>query len=242
MIDIIYEDDHIMVVRKPAGIESQSGKGFAMDMASMIKNELALRQRQKAAGTYCVERIREPYVGVIHRLDRPVSGVMVYAKTKKAAAGLSAQVQKHEMKKRYYALVCGVLRQKKGTLTDYLVHDKRENKAIIVEDLKDFDFADAKQAVLHYEQKPLDSFCGFSRLMNRPDVDPSALSLVEIDLITGRHHQIRAQFAHIDCPILGDTKYNPDWQGRRGIGEIGLCAYRLEFIHPVTKKNMKVFW
>lgn len=121
MLDIVWEDEAILVVRKPSGIESQSGKSLSMDMVSLIKNELMFRQRKTG------KKLQEPYVGIIHRLDRPVSGVMVYAKTPFAAAQLSRQVQNHQMKKKYYALLCQTPAQKEGKLTDYLIQDKKNN-------------------------------------------------------------------------------------------------------------------
>ena len=230
MLDIIFEDSEILVVRKPAGIESQSGKSLAMDMVSLIKNELVFRQRK-----FGKQGMREPYIGVIHRLDRPVSGVMVYAKTPAAAAELSRQVQQHKMQKRYYALLCDKPKECRGTLTDYLVHDKKNNRSYIVKKDK-VDDAKAKKAILQYEMAEEDFFHGFDFIQQKEL--KHATYLVDIRLITGRHHQIRVQFANIGCPLWGDTKYNPEWIGKKGMTGIGLCAYELTFLHPKTKKEM----
>lgn len=230
MLDIIFEDAAILVVRKPSGIESQSGKSLSMDMVSLIKNELTFRQRK--AG----KKLQEPYVGIIHRLDRPVSGVMVYAKTPFAAAELSRQVQTHQMKKKYYALLCQMPAQKEGVLTDYLIQDKKNNISLVAAE-NEQRRKDAKKAVLQYQIVENASFYGFD-FIDR--VEREQLCLADVTLITGRHHQIRVQFSHIGCPIWGDTKYNPDWNGKKSMGQIGLCAYQLTFLHPITKQQMTV--
>lgn len=230
MLDIVWEDEAILVVRKPSGIESQSGKSLSMDMVSLIKNELMFRQRK--AG----KNLQEPYVGIIHRLDRPVNGVMVYAKTPFAAAQLSRQVQNHQMKKKYYALLCQTPAQKEGKLTDYLIQDKKNNMSRVATKEEE-GRKDAKKAVLQYRIIENTSFSAFDFIN---EAERESLCLVDITLITGRHHQIRVQFSHIGCPIWGDTKYNPDWNGKKNIGKIGLCAYELTFFHPITKQQMTV--
>lgn len=232
MLDIIFEDDAILVVRKPSGIESQSGKSLSMDMVSLIKNELSFRQRK--AG----EKLQEPYIGIIHRLDRPVSGVMVYAKTPLAAAELSRQVQTHQMGKKYYALLCQMPPQKEGVLTDYLIQDKKNNLSWVATK-KEQSRKDAKKAILQYQMVENGSFHGFDFIAKE---EWEQLYLADITLITGRHHQIRVQFSHIGCPIWGDTKYNRDWNGKKGMGRIGLCAYQLTFFHPITKQKMTFYY
>lgn len=224
MLDIIFEDPHILVVRKQAGIESQGGKSLSMDMVSLIKNEMMFRQRK--AGIK-----KEPYVGVIHRLDRPVSGVMVYAKTQKAAAVLSRQVKLHMMQKRYYALLCAMPPQKQGILRDFLVHDKKTNKTYIS---KNTDPA-AKEAILQYQIVDRNKFQGFDFIR---DTQEQSYYLADILLMTGRHHQIRVQFANIGCPLWGDVKYNPQWNYSQPSNQIALCAYELTFTHPITNKIM----
>lgn len=226
MLDIIMEDEAILVVRKPSGIESQTGRSFSMDLESQIRNYL----NKKSGG-------KTSYVGVIHRLDRPVCGVMVYAKTRKAAANLSHQIQKGKMKKKYYAILCGKMNPERGSLEDYLVRDGRRNISRIAEKSEQ----GAKRAVLHYRTVPFSDFHGLDALF-LSEMEKNELSMVEVELITGRHHQIRVQFSHAGCPLLWDTRYHPDFIGKRGGDSIGLCAYFLSFFHPVTGKKMVFRW
>lgn len=141
---------------------------------------------------------------------------MVFAKNKKAAADLSSQVTKHLLCKHYLAVVCGSLSAQKGTLTDYIVKDGRSNTSRIAKEGE----KDAKEAILHYQII----------------AEKEGLALAEIELVTGRHHQIRVQFAHAGLPLWGDVKYNPEFAEKRAM--VALCAYQLGFTHPVTKKQM----
>lgn len=218
--EILYEDDAIIVVHKPAGMESQSGKSFSMDMCSFLKNRLAR------------QGVRDPYIGVVHRLDRMVSGVMVYAKTREAAAKLSRQVQNGQMEKHYKALLCGQIEPKEGMLVDYLLQNPKTNCSAVAEPSA----AGAKEARLTYRQIPLEELGCI--LKGMPQVPDRSVTGVEIHLLTGRHHQIRVQFAHKGTPLFGDTKYNPAFQGKRS-DRVALCAYRLSFRHPVTDKPME---
>lgn len=221
MLDIIYEDKDIIVVRKPAGQESQGGKSFSMDLLSELKNYLARKQNST-----------NPYVAVAHRLDRPVSGVMVYAKTQSAAACLSKQIQNGQMKKRYYALLSHPIIPENGTLEHYLLHDKKKNQSFVAAKGE----AGAKLARLNYRTVPLDTFGEWKNMQKiAAGLD---LTLVQVELLTGRHHQIRVQFAAMGCPLLGDKKYSNIQQPNLS-NCIGLCAYELEFLHPTTKKKMR---
>ena len=194
-LDILYEDNDIIVVIKPAGLESQSGKSFAPDMVSEIRKHLAshpqdihkLTKETSTASKYP----QPPYVGVIHRLDRPVSGIMVYAKNPKAAASLSTSLQQGKIEKWYQAVICGKPVDNNGTYVDYLKQDKKNNCSRIV----DKSDPDGKRAELEY--KVLDC-------MQTEEKDPQYLSLVEIKLLTGRHHQIRVQFSGHGTPLYGD--------------------------------------
>lgn len=208
-LKILYEDEQLLVVKKDAGIPVQAGKLRMMDLQGLIKKELY--KRNKAAG--------EPYLGLIHRLDQPVEGVMVFAKTPKAAAELSRQVTDGRMKKHYLALVCGKPSEKRGTLVDYLVKDGRTNTSKVVSK----DEKDAKRAELNYQVQK----------------EGETTSLVEIELITGRHHQIRVQMANAGWPLYGDTKYNPTFGQVTDYVQTALCAYRLSFVHPKTKETME---
>lgn len=222
-LKILYEDADIIVCIKPAGIASQGSKGFAQDMTDLLKLHI-----QKNTGVK-----GEPYLGVVHRLDQPVGGVMVYAKNATSAAFLSAQAASDEMKKRYYAVLEKCPSEPEGMLRDYLLRDGRTNMSAVVPEKRKKE-RDVKLAELSY------------RIISvKPDIQPEAqedlqqgvsqLYLAEISLKTGRHHQIRVQFSHAGCPLYGDRKYNPDTEGR----ELALFSHYLEFTHPKTKKRMQ---
>ena len=203
---IIHEDAHIIVCHKPAGIPVQTARIGTPDMVSMLKTHLA----PSSEG--------EPYLAVIHRLDQPVDGLLVFAKTPAAARELNRQLTASGFGKYYRAVVQGVPEPVEGTLEDYMVKDRRTNTSRIC----DRNTPGAKRARLHYQVKEI-----------YRDSDP-ATSLVKIKLDTGRHHQIRVQMAHIGCPLAGDRKYGD----QKSTETLGLCAYRLEFKHPATQKDM----
>lgn len=208
-LNILFEDDHVLVVKKDAGIPVQAGKMRIMDLQGLIKNELYRRNRKGG----------EPYLGLIHRLDQPVEGVMVFAKTPFAAGALSEQVTDGRMKKHYLALLCGKPSEDSGKLVDYLVKDGRTNTSSVVKEQN----KDAKRAELNY------------LVLKRYE----ETTLVEVELITGRHHQIRVQMANAGWPLYGDTKYNPRFQEVMEHVQTALCAYKLSFVHPKTKKVME---
>ena len=208
-LNILFEDDHVLVVKKDAGIPVQAGKMRMMDLQGLIKNELYRRNRKGG----------EPYLGLIHRLDQPVEGVMVFAKTPFAAGALSEQVTDGSMKKHYLALLCGKPSEDSGKLVDYLVKDGRTNTSSVVKEQN----KDAKRAELNYQ------------VLKRNE----ETTLVEVELITGRHHQIRVQMANAGWPLYGDTKYNPKFQDVMEHVQTALCAYKLSFVHPKTKKVME---
>lgn len=223
MIKIIYEDRDVIVVEKPVGMESQSSRKFEPDMVSEIKKYLSTNISTKPQSLST--KSRELYVGVIHRLDKPVGGVMVYAKNKKAAAALSKQAADGTMKKIYKAVVCGKLVDTVGNYVDYLLKDGKNNCSQVVDKGR----AGCKKAELNYRV-----------LSVLEKAEP--LSLVEVELVTGRHHQIRVQFAAHETPLWGDNKYNPRWNGDlpdRRSGSLALAAVSLSFYHPVTGKWME---
>lgn len=200
-LEILFEDEDVLVCYKPAGIATQTARIAEADMVSLIRN-------------YRVEKGEDSYVGVIHRLDQPVEGVLVFAKNAAAAAILSKELKEHQFAKYYYAIVTRENLPEEGVLEDYLVKDGRKNRAMIVTESN----PRAKKAQLSY------------RIVRRVD----DRSLLEIKLDTGRFHQIRVQLAGRTAPILGDVKYG----GSKTDGTLCLCSYRLQFAHPVSGEGM----
>lgn len=208
-VNILFEDEQIMVVKKDAGIPVQAGKLRMMDLQGLIKNELYRRDPKKG----------EPYLGMIHRLDQPVEGILVFGKTPFASRELSKQVTDGTMEKRYLALICGKPSQKQGTLVDYLKKDGKTNRSMVVsKDSKEGKRSELQYRVLEERQEG---------------------TLTEIRLLTGRHHQIRVQMAHAGWPLYGDTKYHPGFMENTEYVQTALCAYRLAFLHPKTGKRME---
>lgn len=205
-LKVIYEDNHIIVVEKPPNIPSQGDKTEDVDMLTLIKE-------------YLKEKYNKPgnvYLGLVHRLDRPVGGIMVFAKTSKAASRLSNQVRERVLKKEYLAIVDGKPEKDKDTLENYLLKNERTNTSRIVKE----NTPGSKYAKLDYEV-----------LKYNEEIN---LSLLKILLHTGRHHQIRVQLAGMGHSICGDQKY-----GTRGRGkQISLWAYKLTIEHPITKESM----
>ena len=202
-LDVLYEDNHIIVVVKPCNVLSQSDNTKHLDMLTIIKS-------------YLKEKYNKPgnvYLGLVHRLDRPVSGVMVFAKTSKAASRLSKQIANHEFKKSYLAVVHGILNEKEGKLVNYILKENDNSSKITVK--QDGKIAKLKYVVLEENKK-------------------ENLSLIDIDLETGRHHQIRVQFANIKHPLYGDQRYG--FQDKK---QIALHAYKIKFIHPVQNIAME---
>ena len=202
-LNILYEDPHILVCVKPHGIATQSKSIRYPDMVSLIKNHLA-----KASGTSGKSGApksigsrtpgsAEPYLAVIHRLDQPVAGILVFAKTPAAAKDLNKQLQNQGFGKYYRALVTNAPSEKEGTLEDYMVKDARTNTSRICSAKEN----GAKIARLHYDTVPVTDW-----LFTAPAAFHG--TELEIHLDTGRHHQIRVQLASVGCPIVGDTKYD----------------------------------
>ncbi len=204
MVKVIYEDNHLLIVEKPINILSQADNTNDIDMVSILKK-------------YLKEKYNKPgnvFIGLIHRLDRPVGGVMVFAKTSKCASRLSEQVRNKTMKKTYKAVIHKVMDKKEDTLKDYLYKDKKTNTVSVVSK----NYKEAKEAILSY------------KTINKN----KEFSLVEIDLKTGRPHQIRVQFSSRNHPLYGDQRY-----GKSKIGEqIALWSSKLEIIHPTTKEKL----
>lgn len=204
---ILYEDNHLLVVEKPVNMPVQGDASGDMDLLTACK-------------AYIKEKYHKPgevYLGLVHRLDRPVGGVMVFARTSKAASRLSDQFKGRKAKKHYVAIVQGEA-PAYGTLTDWLYKNEKTNTVSVVPP----NTSGAKEAKLHY------------RTLNRE----KGLSLLEVELMTGRPHQIRVQLSHMGCPILGDQRYNPS--ARPG-SQIRLWAYSLTLQHPTLGENMTFF-
>ena len=203
-IEILYEDNHILAISKPKGLLSQEDHSGDPDVLTLCKAYLK-RKYDKPGNVF---------LGLLHRLDRPVSGVMVLAKTSKAASRISEQIRKHKIKKRYFAIVQGEP-GKQGVLTHYLIKDSQNNMVQSVS----HETANSKKAELIY--RTVDT--------------KSGLSLVEVLLITGRAHQIRVQFAEKGHPLWGDHKYG---EGRGK--DIALHAYMYEITHPTLKNSLRI--
>lgn len=211
---IIYEDKHILVVYKPAGIAVQAAKSMEMDVVSELKNYL-----------------KSSYVGLVHRLDQPVEGILVFAKTSPGAAALSKQAADGTMEKEYLAAVLAAEEiQEKAVLTDYLLKDGKTNTSKVTE----ASVKNAKKAVLSYEVK---------KIVPLEKINTKRVALLKIRLQTGRHHQIRVQLANANIPLLGDLKYgseeSKELSVQLGVKDVALCAYRLVFKHPKTGKIME---
>ena len=198
MLDILYSDRHIVVCIKPVGVSSQDDGENSM---------VALLKRSENTHT----------IYPVHRLDRDVSGLMVYAKTKKAAADLSAQVQDGTFKKEYTTVVNGVPDVPEGELVDLLFHDRIKNKSYVVKRSR----KGVREAILNY------------KVLKVGEIDGKPVSLVDIALVTGRTHQIRVQFSSRNMPLLGDKKY-----GGGNLCPIALMSTHLSFAHPTSGENI----
>lgn len=203
--EIIYEDNHLLVVVKPQGIPVQKAESSDVDFQSILKSYLK-RKYDKPGNVF---------LGIVHRLDQPVGGVMVFAKTSKAASRLSEQIRQNIWKKQYLAVVDGVPKQKSGVLEDYLVKNEATNEV--------------------YVSKKENPKAKFARLSYETLESKNGKSLLKITLETGRAHQIRVQLSSRGFPIVNDHKYN---KNAKVGSNIALWAYSLEIEHPVTKEKL----
>lgn len=206
-LDVVYEDNHIVVVNKPQNILSQSDKTEDVDMLKLVKE-------------YVKEKYNKPgnvFIGLVHRLDRPTGGLMVFARNSKSAARLSKQIREKQLKKHYLAVVENKVRQNSARLEDYLKKDSKTNMVKLCPQGEQ----GAKLAVLDYDVIKTNG----------------ELTLVNVNIKTGRPHQIRVQLSNQKNPIFGDAKYGSKVSGPTN--NLALWAYKLEFTHPVTKANMK---
>ena len=223
--EIIYEDKELLVIRKPAGLATQSAGVGQADVVSELKNYLACTNGAKG----------QPYLGIIHRLDQPVEGLLVFAKNKNAAAVLTKQLGGQEnsglLNKQYYAVFCGKPSEKEGVLVDYM-YKGPDGKAVIVNKKSVAENSEGQRgakAVLQY------------RILETVTISTGEeLSLADIHIETGRFHQIRAQMANAGMALLGDVKYGDEvsenCSARLGIRTVALCAYKIAFSHPASGK------
>lgn len=205
---VVYEDNHIIIVNKDSGEIVQGDKTGDKPLSEMVKDYIKVKY----------DKPGNVFLGVVHRLDRPVSGLVVFAKTSKALSRLNNMFRNGDVHKTYWALTKGIPANSEDTLINWLVRNENQNKSYVY----DHEVQDSKKAVLSY------------RVLGRTD----NYTLFEIKLKTGRHHQIRCQMSHIGCPIKGDLKYgarrsNPD-------GSISLLSQKVEFIHPVSGQTISV--
>lgn len=206
MPDIVYEDNHVLVAVKPPNMLSQGDKTGDTDILTLLKG-------------YIKEKYHKPglvYLGLVHRLDRPVGGLMVFARTSKAASRLSAQMQQHLMGREYLCIVTGEVKDS-FTLVDYLVKDERLNRVTVCE----ADVKGAQEAILHGK-------CLARR---------NGTALCSIRLETGRNHQIRVQMSHAGAPLWGDNRYGSGIPGQ----QIALWGYKLTFEHPTTHEILTFY-
>lgn len=207
-MQVLYEDNHIIIVYKQSGEIVQGDKTGDKPLSETIKEWI--KQKYAKPGNV--------FLGVVHRLDRPVSGIVVFAKTSKALSRLNNMFRNGEVRKTYWAMVQTAPNMPEATLTNWLMRNEKQNKSYVYNN----EMPNAKQAILKYKTIG----------------QTEHYTLLEVNLLTGRHHQIRCQLAAMGCPIKGDLKYgarrsNPD-------GSISLLSHKVEFIHPVSKQKIVV--
>lgn len=207
MINVIYEDNHLLVVEKPVNVLSQGDDTNDKDMVNLLKNYIKVKYNKPG----------NVFLGLVHRLDRPVGGIMVFAKTSKAASRLSEQVRNKSFKKTYRAVLNGNMKKDKDILKDYLYKNKKTNMVSVVNK----NHKDAKDAELSYETISKNE----------------KFSMVQVDLKTGRPHQIRVQFSSRNHPLFGDQRYGQHIN-KKG-DQIALWSYKIEITHPTTKEKME---
>lgn len=205
-MEVLYEDNHIIIVYKEAGEIVQGDKTGDEPLSEIVKRWI--KDKYQKPGNV--------FLGIVHRLDRPVSGLVVFAKTSKALTRLNNMFRNGEVHKTYWAIVTRPPFEKEATLTDWLVRNERQNKSYAY----NHQVPTSKKSILHY------------KVINQSE----RYTLLEINLMTGRHHQIRCQLSNMDCPIKGDLKYGA--QRSNSNGSISLLSHRIEFIHPVSKENI----
>ena len=243
-LDILYEDNDIIVCHKAPGVASQTERSYDPDLVSLLMNH------------FHKSSVKNPYVGVVHRLDKPVAGVIIYGKNETATKLLSEQITHHKFIKKYQAVVCGDISKiittsnntdsvsidENGlyTLTNHLLRDAKTNTSSVVNinEPKYKSHKEVKKSTLRFTVTDTIKLSSDNPLYQETSPYDNILSLVDIELLTGRHHQIRVQFSHAGYPLWGDLRYSPfakDLGQRKGVA---LCAYSLTIKHPVTNKEM----
>lgn len=207
-MDVLYEDNHIIVVNKESGEIVQGDKTGDTPLSDIVKEYI--KQKYQKPGNV--------FLGVVHRLDRPVSGLVVFARTSKALARMNEMFRTGDVHKTYWAIVQNSPEDTSATLTHWLVRNERQNKSYAYS----HEVAQAKKAILSYRQI----------------AQGQRYTLLEVTLLTGRHHQIRCQLAAMGCPIKGDLKYGA--RRSNSDGSISLLSRRVEFVHPVSKQTIRI--
>ncbi|WP_298782556.1 RluA family pseudouridine synthase [uncultured Polaribacter sp.] len=208
-LQVLFEDNHIIIVNKRSGDITQGDKTGDKPLSDVIKEYIKIKYNKEG----------NVFLGVVHRLDRPTSGVIIFARTSKALERLNKMLRDKKIDKTYWAVVKDTPKKEKDTLINYLKKNPKNNKSSVFKK----EIEGSKKAILHYQiLKKLDNY-----------------SLLEVDLETGRHHQIRAQLSSIGFPIKGDLKYGFN-RSNKG-GSIHLHARKIAFIHPVSKEHISVF-
>lgn len=207
-MQVVYEDNHIIIVYKQSGEIVQGDKTGDKPLSDTVKEWIKVRYNKPG----------NVFLGVVHRLDRPVAGLVMFGKTSKATSRLNAMFREGQVHKTYWAIVSGTPKADEATLDNWLVRNEKQNKSYAY----DHEVPNSKHALLRY------------KVVARSD----NYTLLAVDLLTGRHHQIRCQLAHAGMPIKGDLKYgarrsNPD-------GSISLLSHRMSFVHPVSKKTIDI--
>ena len=240
-IRVIYEDQDLLVCHKAAGMATEGARAGRLDLISGARNYLARKNTEDGKGR---QRNLPPYVATINRLDQAVEGVIVLAKTKKAASDLAKQIKDKTAKKYYYALCMGHFPEKKGKLSDFVVRREDSGLAQVVSESEKDSFKDGSVTLTNGERIRL-----IGGDVKRAELEYEVISesdkqtLLGVHLLTGRFHQIRVQLSHLGHPILGDSKYGTEESIRLSkeleIGNVCLAAYKYAVKHPGSRKNME---
>lgn len=208
---VLFEDNHLIIVEKPPNVPSQSDPSGDKDLCTMVEEHIKKRDQLSRCTLY-----------VVHRLDRPVGGIITYAKTKKAADQFTKLIQDRALSKTYLCVACGIPSMEESRLTHHLKKKAGQNVSIAVHKNNE----GAKEAILSY------------KALGSVQVKRDSLTLMQVKLETGRHHQIRVQLSTEGLPLWGDAKYHPQAKRKRNWTQIALWSYELSFVHPVTQKNI----